>query len=253
MMGKLMFVVASFSAALVAARVSHFQRPIDVEALAAQYSAGDMAEDADWHEDTYEWRDKVREKHAKPFDVNELQAGGPIDPVAIQAAAGGMQMIFATLRKDDVHGGHWCAINAAKRIADERLAPGATECAEESIRHLSRRWQQMLRTDGLEIRVSVLDAYQLLVIDDDGRRLVELKEFVLAQPEALSMRIDSRDYYAPGLKALPVKPKPAKKKAMKRKRKKRRKKRKKRKKRKTKKQKQKQKQPGGGGGDTAEL
>ena len=80
-----MFVVASFSAALVAARVSHFQRPIDVEALAAQYSAGDMAEDADWHEDTYEWRDKVREKHAKPFDVNELQAGGPIDPAAIQA------------------------------------------------------------------------------------------------------------------------------------------------------------------------
>jgi hypothetical protein len=209
-----------FAAAAIT-RVSQFQRPIDVEALAAQYNAGDMVEDDDWHEDTYEWRDKVREKHAKPLDMNDLQAGGPIDPVAIQAAAGGMKMIFTTLRKEAVHGGHWCAINAAKRIADERLAPGATECREESIRHLARRWQQMLRTDGLEIRVSVLDAYQLLVIDDDGRRLVELKDFVLAQPEALSMRIDSQDYYAPGLKALPVKAKPApKKKTMKRKKKK---------------------------------
>jgi hypothetical protein len=61
-------------------------------ARAAQEWKDDDLEDEDWHEDTYDWREKDRARKAKPFDPSNP------DAFLAQAMAGsGMQMMFATL------------------------------------------------------------------------------------------------------------------------------------------------------------
>jgi len=59
--------------------------------------AKDDVESDNWHEDTYEWRQKDKKKAQKPFD--------PSNPNAFLAQAmngEGMQMMFVTL-KDNTH------------------------------------------------------------------------------------------------------------------------------------------------------
>ena len=206
---KLMLVVLSLSAVLHSADArlsSSFNKPIDLDALDKEFANGDEPEDEDWHEDTYEWKEKMNEKLSKPFDPSMMPKKGEevLDMQAMMGNVGGMKMTFITLRKRAVNGGHWCASEPReKRMEEERMEKGASLCGMEQATALSRRWQHMLMTDGYDTRMSVLGAYELLAIDDDGRRLTELKAYMLAQPETMSFRFDNVDYHPDGVVPAP--------------------------------------------------
>lgn len=64
-------------------------------AFTLQEWAEDDVESDNWHEDTYEWRQKDQKKKQKPFDPKNP------DAFLAQAMSGsGMQMLFVTLKEE---------------------------------------------------------------------------------------------------------------------------------------------------------
>lgn len=125
-------------------------------------------EDDEWHEDTFEWKKKIKAARAGNLDVDELAAtakrGGDIKDAYLSHAAksGDMHMSFVTLKKGV------CA---------------AQKCAEE----LGARWRDLLKTDGLAVGLYPLSETELLYTEEDGR-VIEARDFLLQQPEVEKFR-----------------------------------------------------------------
>lgn len=134
-----------------------------VRCVSSQEWEADEADETDeWHEDTYEWKEKKKENFK--FD--------PKDPTASlnSYAPSGMQMVFCKLKK-----AHW----------------GKTKKESEE---LAARWSALMKTNALDAKAYAIDEKQLLFTEDNGR-IFELKNFVLAQPETYKFTWNSQDYY----------------------------------------------------------
>ncbi|CAE7578004.1 unnamed protein product [Symbiodinium sp. KB8] len=113
--------------AVLAAPKSRFNRHIDTHKLDEQLKKGDR-DDADWHEDTWDWK----EKRKRRFD--------PDDPESLLRAArsgGQMEMLFVHF-KDGTH------------------------TTDEETSQLSSQWAAMMRTGGVSAAAYPVKANQVM-------------------------------------------------------------------------------------------
>jgi thiol-disulfide isomerase/thioredoxin len=149
----------------------------------AQNWKSDDVDDDDWHEDTFEWREKDR--NAKPqaqFDPNNPQA------FLSQAMSGsGMQMMFVQLYR---------GLHVSKKETEELGVMWTSECAPcvPVLSPPSPLLAAMLKTDGVQTIVYTVDVNQLIFTQEDGRSF-EVKEFILSQPEVEKFRWKDKDWF----------------------------------------------------------
>lgn len=149
---------------------SRFVKDIDERKLDEEWK--DEDEDDDWHEDTFEWKQKMAKKKAGPgIDLNMLQKGGANIQEKVleqEASSGNMQMAFATLKK---------GVAATQREAEE----------------VGKRWQALMQTAGISTNLYAISADDLLFTDDNGV-ILKVREFVLDQPEIEKFRWKDTDF-----------------------------------------------------------
>merc|ERR1711988_1265308 len=112
-------------------------------------------EDEDWHEDTWEWKDKMRQEKTSsmPMPGDEGFDAQKFMSMHQEQQQQGMQMSFVAIKPEN---------NDRKDKANE----------------LAERWSTLLKTDGIDVKPYVLDPAQILFTQDDGR-FTEYKEFIL--------------------------------------------------------------------------
>lgn len=150
---------------VVGAPPSRFNKNFDERKLDKEWAEDDVETD-DWHEDSFEWREKQRkEVKFDPSDISSVMkaAGG----------AGGMQMCFAS------------------------LIEGLTK---DDSKELAARWQALLMTNGIRNKMYSIDEKQILVTEEDGH-IFDVKDFMLAQPEVTKFRWKDTDYFPEKKKA----------------------------------------------------
>jgi len=87
------------------AKKSRFNKKINLTALEEGY-ATDEDEDDDWHEDTFEWKEKMRKKQEQTVQVDfSKMKDGKLDASELTKVRGGMQgggmkMMFATVQTE---------------------------------------------------------------------------------------------------------------------------------------------------------
>ena len=178
------------------------RKKIDFDKLDKEWK--DEEEDEDWHEDSYEWKRKMQEKKQPAFDMSNIQNMKPEELMAMQGGGegggggGGMSMTFAQL-KDGI-----CT---------------SRKCTNE----LAVKWADLMGTGGIQAKPYAVEDDQILFTQEDGNTM-QLKDFILEQPEVLKWTYNSRDYYPDGVTPPVPKDDGAKKKKKKRKRKRRKKK-----------------------------
>ena len=125
------------------------------------------AESDDWHEDTFEWKRKMK-KPAPQLDIEELsrQAKAGLNPreavLDSQAKSAEMHMAFATLKTG--------------AVKDKAAAEA-----------LGQQWRSLMATDGIMLSLYAIADNELLFTEDGGR-ILDVRDFVLAQPETAKFR-----------------------------------------------------------------
>lgn len=125
----------------------------------------DDEEDEDWHEDTFEWKEKMK----KPF---HFDPDNPTESLRNYQPSG-MQMCFCKLKNNYTF-------------------------TKKEVEELGARWSAMMKTDGLDGKAYAIDEKTLLFTEDNGR-IFELKFFVLQQPEVYKFTHNSQDFYPVGV------------------------------------------------------
>ena len=135
-------------------------------------------EDEEWHEDTFEWKRKIAAKHQVPFDLDALQREGAAGMAKIkdtmlasEATSGNTQMAFLTLREG---------------VAED----------DEARAKLAGRWAALLGTNAVKISYHMIGGNELLITEEQSR-ILEVKDFVLTQPEVAKFRWKDTDFYPP--------------------------------------------------------
>ena len=149
------------------------RKKINLEKLSKEWN--DEEEDEAWHEDTHEWKRKMNEKNKKPFKIEDIETMGREDLVAMSQHnnnGGVMAMTFAQLKPG---------------VCSER------ECTEK----LAIKWTDQLVLGGVQIKPYAVEDDQILLTQEDGNML-QLKNFVLAQPEVEKWTWNSKDYFPDG-------------------------------------------------------
>ncbi len=151
------------------------KKKINLEKLAKEWK--DEEEDDGWHEDTHEWKKKMHQKYTKPINVKDIGKMNHEELVAMSqqgSSGGGMAMTFAQLKPD---------------ICRSR------DCTER----LAIKWTDLLVLGGVQIHPYAVEDDQILITQEDNN-VMQLKEFVLSQPEVEKWTWNSRDYYPDGRK-----------------------------------------------------
>lgn len=172
---------------------SRFVKNIDTDAIEKKWQEGDI-DDEEWHEDTFEWKRKMQEK-IPGMTIEEIVASmknGKKDAyLEGEARKKDMQMAFCTLHPDAT----------ANKAESEKL--GA-------------KWQAILQTGGNRVNVYATSDHELLFTEEYGR-ILEVRDFLLAQPEVAKFRWKDTDFTKESLAASAAasapEPKAAKKKA----------------------------------------
>lgn len=128
-------------------------------------------EDDEWHEDTFEWKRKMAQKNAPGIDMDTIQnAGGKMQDMVLEheAKSGNMQMAFCTLKK-----------GTAKTKFD----------AEQ----IGARWTSLMQTAGIRATLYAISEDDLLFTDDTGV-IMQVRDFLLEQPEVEKFRWKDTDF-----------------------------------------------------------
>ena len=133
-------------------------------------------EDEEWHEDTFEWKRKIASKHQVPFDIEALQREG----------AAGMARIKETMLASEATSGN-------TQMAFLTLKDGVAETDEERGK-LGAQWAALLGTNAVKISYHFIGGNELLITEEQSR-IVEVKDFLLNQPEVAKFRWKDTDFY----------------------------------------------------------
>ena len=130
-----------------------FGKVIDFDKLEKDWN--DEEEDDDWHEDTYEWKEKMKEKRTPSIDLSDPSAlQGMSQDQVMGATKSKTQMLFATIVEPD----GWTKDDTEK---------------------LSGQFRDLLMTNALEAKTYTIDTHQILFVVDNGDQAVEVKNFAL--------------------------------------------------------------------------
>lgn len=147
---------------------SRFNRDIDEEDLEEAWAD---EESETWHEDTFEWKRRMAAMRAPQLDIETLAKSGPRMKDLVyehEATNGNIHMSFATIKSSVT-----------------------TDPAE--IQAIGERWQALLQTDGSKVKLYPIGGQDLLFTEDDGR-ILEIRDFVLRQPELEKFRWKDTDF-----------------------------------------------------------
>ena len=151
------------------------RKKINLDKLAKEWN--DEEEDEAWHEDTHEWKRKMNDKNKKTLNIKDIETMGREDLLAMSQHnnnGGVMAMTFAQLKPG---------------VCTKR------ECTEK----IAIKWTDQLVLGGVQIKPYAVEDDQILLTQEDGNML-QLKDFVLAQPEVEKWTWNSKDYFPDGRK-----------------------------------------------------
>jgi len=203
--GLLLLATALLALSAHAADKKIGRKEIDLDKLEKAFL--DEEEDSDWHEDSFEWKEKMREEKKKketggqaavnyddPEDVKKAMKDGRLNVMGgggggmggmggmMGGGGGGMvQMSFIRLRNEHV-----------KNLVDAEKLFG--------------RFQEMLRTGGILVKGTAMEEdhhvtgekyFQIITTQEDSKNF-EMMEFLLEQPEVYSTRTNERDFFPKG-------------------------------------------------------
>ena len=86
------------------------------------------------------------------------------------------------------------AASKEMQMAFGTLKPGAA-ASKEAAEKIASRWRDLMATDGIQVQVYAIADNEVLFTEDAGR-ILDVREFVLAQPEALKFRWKDTDFLA---------------------------------------------------------
>ena len=104
-----------------------------------------------------------------PFDIDKLAAAGP----------GGMAKMKETMLASEATSGN-------TQMAFLTLRDGVAETDEERAK-LGSKWAALLVTNAVKISYHMIGGNELLITEEQGR-IMEIKDFVLTQPEVAKFR-----------------------------------------------------------------
>eukprot|EP01138_Halocafeteria_seosinensis_P013213 gb/GECG01013495.1/.p1 GENE.gb/GECG01013495.1/~~gb/GECG01013495.1/.p1 ORF type:complete len:218 (+),score=45.57 gb/GECG01013495.1/:1-654(+) len=128
------------------------RRVIDVDKLEQEWNE-DEEESLEWHEDTPEWQEKIRNA-----------------AIQDQSSSRSSNMLFVTL--------------------NQKLEEG--EAGE-----LGSKWAALLETDGIQVTPYTPEEDMILLLEKPARksRALEIKDYILEQPEVSKVRVNEDDFY----------------------------------------------------------
>lgn len=155
-----------------AARAAPRRREIDLKQLEADLlEPGE--EDEEWHEDGLDYDTRLEEQALAGKTMAERMSyhQRPQDPGEV----GRVQGTFVFLKSGT------CAV-------------GNTACAIQ----VAQKYASLLQTGGVTVSAYPIKADQLLMTNTDGK-WVQMKSFLLNQPEVRRLHWDGQDFWAPGV------------------------------------------------------
>jgi hypothetical protein len=200
-----------------------------------EWEAGDDVADV-LSEDQQEYQ-RIEARKNAPVDPSDFDMSDPSAWISTSQASAGPTMMFAKLRTPTL-----------KAIAEGNVGG---VWAKEDTQMKASMWKELLFTGGVEVTCYDIEWDTVLVTLQRGWNGLQLKEFLLKQPETWQVTWDQHKFSPPGLDPPPeVKVMKTKKKKKKKKKKKRKIENRKRmmKKKNSQKRKQRRKKGGGGGG-----
>uniref|UniRef100_A0A2P2NTC6 Uncharacterized protein n=1 Tax=Rhizophora mucronata TaxID=61149 RepID=A0A2P2NTC6_RHIMU len=60
------------------------------------------------------------------------------------------------------------------------------------------KWTKVLRTGGIEVKFMAVDLSTIMFTMEQGRDMMELKEFILKEPEAYEIKLGDQVFRRPG-------------------------------------------------------
>ena len=157
-------------------------------------------EDDDWHEDSFEWKEKERKRRQQAKMQNMLNDGaggaGGMNGLGGIGGLGGMasmmgngnsmHMSFAELKE-----------SALAALEKQHKFP----TRKKTLDFLGYNWASLLMTNAMTVQVYSIEPKTILFTNNDvDHREDVLKEFVLSQPEVEKWTFNSQDFYPEGVK-----------------------------------------------------
>jgi len=144
------------------------RKEVNLTKLEEEYKDGDKSEDDEWHEDSFDWKEKMNKKKGVP------KTEGPVLP---QHRRFSVKMYQVRLKTD------FC---------------GHEKCTFKESEEMSRRYQQFLRNANIQVKPYTLGIGELMFVDSDAH-FAEVHKFLMAQPEVYRMQVNGQKFYPPGV------------------------------------------------------
>lgn len=145
---------------------------IDLAKLEEELKEGDV-DDEDWHENTWEWKEKDRQKKMAAVDTGDMAAVARAAQAQVQGGGGG-----------------------GLQIGVAHLKLGAAPTLKDAV-FLADAWGGMLRSGGVLVMCSAVVNKTVILNMQEGD-FVAAKQFVLDQAETEKFVWNQKDYYVQG-------------------------------------------------------